>query len=632
MPSYAPGLLDEIRAGVDIVEIVGRFVNLKKSGQNYKGLCPFHGEKTPSFMVNPKKGIFHCFGCGVGGDAFGFLMRQDRLSFPEAVRALAKQANVTLPEDRGPRAPDSGREELFRVMDLAAGFYTERLWTAGGERARAYLDERGIAPEVARRFGLGWAPEGWDVLLGALKAQGVAEDTLVAAGLVVPRENRPGVYDRFRGRLLFAIRDLQGRVVAFGGRGFGDEQPKYLNSPETPLYSKGSLLYAADLARDTIRERNRALIVEGYVDCLMAHQYGFTETVAALGTAFTATQLAVLRRYCDEVVTFFDADAAGRKAAERAEELLEPTGSGLNWGVNRAGTFEATGALRVKVALLPAGHDPDTFLRASGAEAFDERIRGARSLLSYALDRTITDSDTAGPRGRVNTFNRVALMLAKVADAQEAAALSREAALKLGVDSTQLWIEAQRLQTALRPRPVAAGTATATLQPGQFETDLVTLLLVVPEARAALLPLVEAADVTHKSLWTIVGALQQHPDVPAESLLVEMETQETRDLLAKLLIEERDIADRPAAIEQFRRRLERARRLRRLRTVSQTVAEAQSQAASSAVPMDSSVVIELHQEGAGVHELVGGAAQALSVPALQSESDPSRSQGVTTHE
>ena len=472
------------------------------------------------------------------------------------------------------------------------------------------------------------------MLLGALKAQGVAEDTLVAAGLVVPRENRPGVYDRFRGRLLFAIRDLQGRVVAFGGRGFGDEQPKYLNSPETPLYSKGSLLYAADLARDTIRERNRALIVEGYVDCLMAHQYGFTETVAALGTAFTATQLAVLRRYCDEVVTFFDADAAGRKAAERAEELLEPTGSGLNWGVNRAGTFEATGALRVKVALLPAGHDPDTFLRASGAEAFDRaHYGGARSLLSYALDRTITDSDTAGPRGRVNTFNRVALMLAKVADAQEAAALSREAALKLGVDATQLWIEAQRLQTALRPRPAAAaGTATATLQPGQFETDLVTLLLVVPEARATLLPLVEAADVTHKSLWVIVGALQQHPDVPAESLLVEMETQETRDLLAKLLIEERDIADRPAAIEQFRRRLERARRLRRLRTVSQTVAEAQSQAASSAVPMDSSVVIELHQEGAGVHELVGGAAQALSVPALQSESDPSRSQGVTTHE
>ena len=260
-----------------------------------------------------------------------------------------------------------------------------------------------------------------------MRAQGVAEDALVAAGLVVPRENRPGVYDRFRGRLLFAIRDLQGRVVAFGGRGFGDEQPKYLNSPETPLYSKGSLLYAADLARDTIRERNRALIVEGYVDCLMAHQYGFTETVAALGTAFTATQLAVLRRYCDEVITFFDADAAGRKAAERAEELLEPTGCGLNWGVNRAGTFDGDRGPAGEGRAAARRPRPDTFLRASGAEAFTERITGARSLLSYALDRTISESDTAGPRGRVNTFNRVALMLAKVGDAQEAAALSREA-------------------------------------------------------------------------------------------------------------------------------------------------------------------------------------------------------------
>jgi DNA primase len=632
MASYAPGLLDEIRAGVDIVDLVGRFVNLRKSGQNYKGLCPFHGEKTPSFMVNPKKGIFHCFGCGVGGDAFGFLMRQDRLSFPEAVRALAKQANVALPEDRGPRPADSGREELFRVMEQAASFYVERLWTNGGERARAYLDQRGIDPQIARRFGLGWAPEGWDVLLGAMKTHGVSEDTLVAAGLVVRRDNRPGVYDRFRGRLLFAIRDLQGRVVAFGGRGFGDEQPKYLNSPETPLYSKGNLLYAADLARDTIRERNRALIVEGYVDCLMAHQYGFTETVAALGTAFTATQLGVLRRYCDEVVTFFDADAAGRKAAERAEELLEPTGGGLAWSVNRSGTFESAGALRVKVALLPAGHDPDTFLRALGTEAFAERITNARSLLSYALDRTIGDSDSSGARGRVNTFNRVALMLSKVSDAQEAAALSREAALKLGVDPTQLWIEAQRLQAALRRPPAVVGTATTTLPPGQFETDLVTLLLVLPEGRATLLPLVEAADVTHKGLWTIVSTLQQHPELPAEALLAELEMQDVRDLLAKLLIEEREIADRPAAIEQFRRRLERARRLRRLRTVSQTVAEAQNHAASSAVPMDSSVIAELHQEGAGVHELVGGAPQALSVPAVQSELDPSRSQGVTTHE
>src|SRR5262249_26383196 len=497
MASYPPALLDEIRAGVDVVELIGRFVNLRKAGQNYKGLCPFHGEKTPSFMVNPRKGIFHCFGCGVGGDAFGFLMRHDRLSFPEAVRVLARQAGVALPEERGPRPGDSGREDLYRAMELAAAFYGERLWSAGGERARAYLDERGIASEVARRFGLGWAPEGWDPLPAALKSSGVGDDTMLAAGLRVARENRSGAYDRFRGRLLFPIRDLQGRVVGFGGRGFGDEQPKYLNSPETPLYTKGNLLYAADLARETIRERNRALIVEGYIDCLMAHQHGFTETVAALGTAFTSAQLGVLRRYCDEVITFFDADAAGQKAAERAEELLEPSGGGMVWGVNRAGVFETTGTLRVKVALLPAGHDPDSFLRAEGAAGFTERITAARSLLAYALDRAVNEGASGGARGRVNAFARVALMLAKVGDAEEATALAREAALKLGADPTQLWIEAQRLQAALRRPRAVAGTATTTPAPSAVERDLVGVLLASLEARRELLPLLDPGDVAH---------------------------------------------------------------------------------------------------------------------------------------
>jgi DNA primase len=629
MAGYPPPLLDEVRAGVDIVELVGRFVNLRKAGQNYKGLCPFHGEKTPSFMVNPRKGIFHCFGCGVGGDVFGFLMRQDRLSFPEAVRTLARQAGVTLPEDRGPRQGDSGREALYRVMELAAAFYTERLWTAGGERARSYLDQRGITPEVARRFGLGWAPEGWETLSDALK--GVGEDTLLAAGLRVARENRPGAYDRFRGRLLFPIRDLQGRVVAFGGRGFGDEQPKYLNSPETPLYTKGNLLYAADLARETVRDRNRALIVEGYIDCLMAHQHGFTETVAALGTAFTAAQLGVLRRYCDEVITFFDADAAGQKAAERAEELLEPTGGGLTWSVNRAGAFDAPGALRVKVALLPAGHDPDTFLRAEGAAAFTERIASARSLLAYALDRAVGDGAGSGARGRANAFARVALMLAKVGDAQEATALAREAALKLGVDPTQLWIEAQRLQTALRRPSATAGTATTTPTPAVVERDLVGLLLASHAAREILLPLLPAGEVTHLGLREVVETLARLPGIGAEQLMSELASDAARHALSALLVDERPLVDEKVVVEQFRRRLERARTAGRLRTASLAVAEGQ-QRASSAVPMDATLVAELHQQGAVLHELVGGAVQSLNVPAVESRPDPSGSQGVHAHE
>jgi DNA primase len=631
MASYSPAILDEIRAGVDVVDLVGRFVNLRKAGQNYKGLCPFHGEKTPSFMVNPRKGIFHCFGCGVGGDVFGFLMRQDRLSFPEAVRVLARQAGVALPDDRGPRPGDSGREELFRVMELAASFYSERLWTAGGERARAYLDERGIAPEVARRFGLGWAPEGWETLPEALRSSGVGDDALLAAGLRIARENRPGAYDRFRGRLLFAIRDLQGRVVAFGGRAFGDEQPKYLNSPETPLYTKGNVLYAADLARETIREKNRALIVEGYIDCLMAHQHGFTETVAALGTAFTGAQLGVLRRYCDEVVTFFDADAAGQKAAERAEELLEPSGGGLTWGVNRAGSFDATGALRVKVALLPAGHDPDTFLRAEGAPAFIERINGARSLLAYALDRAIGEAASGGARGRVNAFARVALMLAKVADAQEAAALSREAALKLGVDATQLWIEAQRLQAALRRPAAVAGTATTTPAPSVVDRDLVALLLASRPARLALMPLLDPAEIGHPGLREIVQTLGVVPDAAPEQLMSELGSDAARHVLSALIVDERPLTDEPVVVEQFRRRLERTRITGRLRSVSQAVAEGQ-QRASSAVPMDATLVAELQQQGAVLHELVGGAAQPLNVPAVELREDPPGPQGVHTHE
>jgi DNA primase len=625
MASYSPAILDEIRAGVDVVDLVGRFVNLRKAGQNYKGLCPFHAEKTPSFMVNPRKGIFHCFGCGVGGDVFGFLMRQDRLSFPEAVRVLARQAGVALP-DESRAAGESGREELFRAMEAAAAFYRERLWAAGGERAREYLVTRGIAPEMARRFGLGWAPEGWETLRAALGA--FTEDTLVAAGLLVARDNRPGTYDRFRGRLLFAIRDLQGRVVAFGGRGFGDEQPKYLNSPETPLYTKGHLLYAADLARETIRERNRALIVEGYVDCLMAHQHGFTETVAALGTAFTGAQLGVLRRYCDEVITFFDADAAGQKAAERAEELLDRSGDGLAWGVNRSGAFNSTGALRVKVALLPAGHDPDTFLRAEGAAAFTERIARARSLLAYALDRTIGEPGAAA-RTRVNAFERAALMLAKVADAEEAAALSREAALKLGVDATQLWIEAQRLQASLRRPAAVTGTATTTPVPPAFERDLVTVLLTSREARRALLPLLEPADVSHPGLREIVETLARVPDAEAEALMSALGSEGGRHALSALIVDERPLGDESTVVEQFRRRLERARLSGRLRTVSRGVAEVQ-QRASSAVPMDATVVAELQQHGAVLHGLVGGPAPSLT-PAVES-TDPTGPQGVHRNE
>ena len=345
----------------------------------------------------------------------------------------------------------------------------------------------------------------------------------------------------------------------------------------------------------------------------MAHQHGFGETVAALGTAFTPAQLSLLRRYCDDAVLFFDADAAGRKAAERAEELLEPTGSGIAWAVSRTGAFEGGGALRLRVALLPAGDDPDTFLRAQGAAAFEASITAARSLLAYALDRAIADPEGAtGPRSRVNAFARAALLLAKVGDSQEAATLSREAATKLGVDPTQLWIEAQRLQTALRrpPGPVTARANPPVSGPPSVERDLVLLLLHSAEAREALLPiLVPAEDLAHGGLRAIVATLKQRPDAPAESLMTDVPTDEARSVLAALLVEEFVPVDVRVSIEQFQRRLERSQRLRRAREVSQSIADVQAKAGAAAPATEE--LRTLHQESAAVYGITGGVAQTL---------------------
>jgi DNA primase len=584
MATYSPALLDDIRAGVDIVDLVGRFVNLRKAGANWKGLCPFHAEKTPSFTVNPTRGIFHCFGCGVGGDAFGFVMRQDRLSFPEAVRALATVAGVTLPEESERQPGDSTRDTLLRAMELAARFYAETLWGPGGLRARRYLEERAIDPEISRRFTLGLAPDAWDGLGSFMKSEHVDEEALVAAGLTIRRDDRSGSYDRFRGRLIFTIRDLQGRAVGFGGRAFGDEQPKYLNSPETPLYVKGSLLYAADAARESIRAKNRALIVEGYVDCLMAHQHGFTETVAALGTAFTPAQLHLLRRYTNEVVTFFDADAAGQKAAERAEALLDsmgtdafwdPTSGGATWAINRSGTFRTSETLRVKVAMLPGGHDPDTFLRAEGAPAFGDRIASARSLIAYALEIMLGADVAAGPRARASVLARAALTIAKAADAEEAATVAREVAFRLGLDPVHLLDEARRVQAALR-RPSGAAPPATRRGPAAAERDLVALLLHFPEARIALLGLLDERDVEHEATRALVTALKARPDAPAEALMADLADDTTRGLLASLLVDERAAGDPSTSIQQFRERLEVRARLRRMRETSRSIAETQA--------------------------------------------------------
>jgi DNA primase len=569
--------LDEIRTRVDLVDLVGAVVPLKRAGERWKGLCPFHQEKTPSFTVHPKLNLFHCFGCHAGGDAFEFLRRHDRLDFPEAVRMLADRAGVPLPGRES--TPETGaRDGLLALMEWAARRFESWLWEGeDAARARAYLDGRGIGRETARAFRLGFAPEGWDHLLGAARQQGHPVEALLGAGLVLPRQNASGHYDRFRGRLIFPIADTQGRVIAFGGRALAGEEPKYLNSPETPLYQKGQTLYGLHLARETMTGSRRALLVEGYVDCLMAHQHGVTEAAAVLGTALTPPQLGLLRRYADEAILFFDADRAGQEAARRAEELLERSADPQWWALTRRSDTLARRGLRLRVATLPAGHDPDTFLRAEGREALEAACRAARPLLLFALDRVFSEEDTTSQRGRATGIARVALMLSKVQDADEAIELGREAARRLGVDPSDLWLQAQRLAEAVRPvapAPAAADGTEAAVTP--FERDLGQLLVQFPAARAALLPLLDPATIAHAAVREIVAGLRAHLTVPPDALVQRLAGDAARVLLARWLVEEREWLDPVAVVSDMRRRIERRHAQRRVRAITQTIAQSES--------------------------------------------------------
>jgi len=370
-------LVEEVGARTDLVQLVGEYVHLEKRGRHFVGLCPFHQEKTPSFTVTPEKQLFYCFGCGVGGNAFKFIMLKENVSFPEAVRRLAARAGVRVPVTV---EPDTGEKDRIRQAHaLASRYYQEIL--AGhpaASDARRYLAERGITREMQERFQLGYALPHWDALINYLQKQGYTPDELVAFGLAIHGEK--GVYDRFRSRIIFPIADAQGRVIGFGGRVLDNTRhltclsagPKYLNSPETALFNKGSALYGIHLAREGIRERGYAVLVEGYVDVITAHQYGVTNAVAPLGTSLTKEQGRLLMRYAMDVVIAFDADAAGVAASIRGLDLLQEIGC------------------RVRVVTIPQGKDPDEFLRREGLEAWNALMNAAVPLLEYKLGKFLS--------------------------------------------------------------------------------------------------------------------------------------------------------------------------------------------------------------------------------------------------
>ena len=406
----AVGVAAEVKNKLSVVEVVGESVSLKKAGSTYKGLCPFHGEKTPSFVVTPARESWHCFGCGLGGDIFSFVMQRDSVTFPEALRTLAQRAGVEI--DERTKHEDAHRARLRGVLDSAIAFYHAVLVSSNaGKPALDYLHARGFTDATIEAYQLGWAPGGWDQLTRTLGAKrDMRPDELVEVGLASPRQSgRGGVYDKFRARVLFPIRDQNGHAVGLGGRLLEGDGPKYLNSPATPLFDKSRTLYLIDKAKGPIRKSGQAVIVEGYTDALMAHQAGFDNVVASLGTALTPGQVALLTRYASRIVLAYDVDAAGEKAG----------GAGMTALVGLIGELQRdTSGVKledVRVARLPDGKDPDEVVREAPA-AWEAAIATAKPLLEYLIDHHTGRFDLKTSSGRIGFVEAVMPAIREVTD------------------------------------------------------------------------------------------------------------------------------------------------------------------------------------------------------------------------
>lgn len=465
--------LAAIRASLDIVEVVGAYVPLKQRGSNYFGLCPFHQEKTPSFSVNPKLGIFKCFGCGAGGDVFAFIQQIEGVSFVEAVRLLAERAGIPLPQSE--EAGEDEREPLFQALRFAARFYfTQLTHETSGKLARAYLKSRGVRPATAQRFGLGYAPKAWDALATAAVASGFRLEVFEQAGLVLPRRERGGFYDRFRHRLMFPIFSHVGKVVGFAGRLLepDPEQPKYINSPETPVYQKGRVLYGLYQARHAIRKLEEAILVEGYTDVIALHQAGIEHTVATSGTALTLEQVRLLARYAKRILLLYDADPAGEQAALRSIDLCLAQG------------------LPVYVVVLPAGEDPDSFVHQNSSEALQEYLERYRlDFISfrYQLARRQGMLDT--PEGEAQLAREIVQSIARFPDPLLRETYLRRASEVLRLPEVRLFellrvLSSTSLPSSSPPRIPSAPTSPPQPSQSLLPSEKLLLRLMLQEGRS----------------------------------------------------------------------------------------------------------------------------------------------------
>jgi len=483
-------VIDDVKQRLDIVQVVSEYVKLQKAGRNYKSACPFHSEKNPSFFVFPERQSWHCFGaCGTGGDIFSFIMKKEGVDFAQALRLLANKAGVTLVAQATPQrqAQNKEKERLFEINEAAAEYYHHALLNSSvAETARNYITRRGLSSETIRNFQLGFAPEGWDTLKQYLKGKGYEEAELLAAGLLVEREDRKN-YDRFRNRLMFPIRNIQGNVIGFGARALDDSLPKYLNSPQTPVFDKSSSLYGIDRAKTAIRQKDLAIITEGYMDVLTAHQYGYENVVAFSGTSIVDKQLAITKNFTKNLILALDADAAGEEAVSRSGEMVDqmlPVPLSLYGFIK----YEDAHNAEVKILILPQGNDLDEVIK-EDASQLQKLIADAKPMIDFIFESQVGKINLASARDKSIAVERLLPLLFEMKDPLRQAHYLERLARLLKIDEHVL-SDALRKFKALRKRRETAGikisrTAAPTIiSSSPLEQYCLALLLQYPELKS----------------------------------------------------------------------------------------------------------------------------------------------------
>ncbi len=540
MGLFPQQFIDDLKHHADIVVVIQDYVSLKKTGATYKGLCPFHGEKTPSFHVNRDKGFFHCFGCGVGGDVFKFLELHDKVGFADAVKLLAQRFGLSLPEmeqSDEQRASAAERETLLKVHESAAAWFREQLASNAGARIRRQIADRGVSDGTAQALGLGFAPPAREGLKGALLKQGYSQGLLLRAGLLVQRDDG-SVIDRFRNRLMIPICRDTGSVIAFGGRAVdADQQPKYLNSPETPIYSKSRTLYGLNLSKNAIRERKFVVLVEGYFDWAQVYQAGFQAVVASCGTALTPQQAQQLRRFTGKVVLSFDPDAAGQGATAKSCEMLVAEG------------FE------VNVAILPAGEDPDTFIRKHGHHGYADRLQQSRPYLEYLLDRAATAHALKTPEGKARFVSAVLPVVNRIPDRVRQELFVREVSARASVSEDVIWARVKKVTTE-RQAGLSSSQLPALGQVTKAEKGLIWLLIHQSEVALVALSTLETADIeglASRSVLDLARKLDEDKGFSPSAFLERLNTVEAQLVTGIASESEPHVTDADGCVRIIRR-------------------------------------------------------------------------------